>query len=513
MCGILLSLSRQADWDTEWWERLCRHIDRRGPDFSQIFTTQTIAGPLKTCSSVLAIRPPLTEQPMVSTNGSILQFNGELYNDNIEGNDTAYIMSVMERLGVPEAIRIMKGEYAFTYYDAMENKVWFARDPVGRRSLLCLLTPQGLALSSVGMPGTQFEEVNAHCIFCVDILKWEIQTFDHLSFGKVFDELCGLEGYGQGISWDQQLEEVLQEAVQKRVDTVFEALEPVEPEILVAQYQPILYPKPVRIAILFSGGLDCTLLAMLAHRVAPPEETIDLLNVAFENLRTGEGYQTPDRLLGRRSHAELLELCKPQKDRFRFVEINVPYEEVQQHKALVEELMWPKDSVMDFSIALAFYFASRGIGEVLGQPYTSSVPVLLSGLGADELFGGYTRHVAKIEKDYGYQELAKELQLDFDRLYERNLGRDDRVCAIWGKELRYAFLDEQVIKWALDCPIEQKVARNADGVVESKVILRQMARRNGLKLVSEEKKRAIQFGARSAKMDPGSGKLKGTDRI
>lgn len=41
----------------------------------------------------------------------------------------------------------------------------------------------------------------------------------------------------------------------------------------------------VRLAILFSGGLDCTVLARMAHDLLPEDQEIDLLNVAFENPR------------------------------------------------------------------------------------------------------------------------------------------------------------------------------------------------------------------------------------
>jgi asparagine synthetase B (glutamine-hydrolysing) len=41
----------------------------------------------------------------------------------------------------------------------------------------------------------------------------------------------------------------------------------------------------VRVAILFSGGLDCTVLARMAHDILPSDQYIDLLNVAFENPR------------------------------------------------------------------------------------------------------------------------------------------------------------------------------------------------------------------------------------
>lgn len=40
-----------------------------------------------------------------------------------------------------------------------------------------------------------------------------------------------------------------------------------------------------KIAVLFSGGLDCTVLARMAHDILPLSQEIDLLNVAFENPR------------------------------------------------------------------------------------------------------------------------------------------------------------------------------------------------------------------------------------
>lgn len=74
-----------------------------------------------------------------------------------------------------------------------------------------------------------------------------------------------------------------------------------------------------RVAILFSGGLDCTVLARLAHDLLPSSHRIDLVNVAFENPRIAAQLQQsgtldlyelcPDRITGRKSFAELLEIC------------------------------------------------------------------------------------------------------------------------------------------------------------------------------------------------------------
>lgn len=51
--------------------------------------------------------------------------------------------------------------------------------------------------------------------------------------------------------------------------------------------------RNVRVAILFSGGLDCTILARMAHDLLPSDQHIDLLNVAFENPRVVQASKKP----------------------------------------------------------------------------------------------------------------------------------------------------------------------------------------------------------------------------
>jgi asparagine synthetase B (glutamine-hydrolysing) len=48
---------------------------------------------------------------------------------------------------------------------------------------------------------------------------------------------------------------------------------------------PVPVAIEVKFAVLFSGGLDCTVLARIAHDIVPTDQRIDLLNVAFENPR------------------------------------------------------------------------------------------------------------------------------------------------------------------------------------------------------------------------------------
>ncbi len=87
-----------------------------------------------------------------------------------------------------------------------------------------------------------------------------------------------------------------------------------------------------RLAVLFSGGLDCTVLARMASDLISPNEPIDLINVAFENPRIAsqnrdrsqdELYELcPDRVTGRKAFAELLNACPARPWRFVTVSFN-----------------------------------------------------------------------------------------------------------------------------------------------------------------------------------------------
>jgi asparagine synthetase B (glutamine-hydrolysing) len=105
------------------------------------------------------------------------------------------------------------------------------------------------------------------------------------------------------------------------------------------------------------------------------------------------------------------------------------------------------------------------------------------------------------------------LDYDLARLPYRNLGRDDRIMANFGREVRYPFLDESVVRFLSLLRADQKVSPGLTGdVLGDKRLLRRVAMMVGLERASKEKKRAVQFGSRSARMEEGS-KVKGGDRI
>lgn len=537
MCGILLWLepSEGDDGiDRAFLNNLKCRINERGPTCNK--SENFLCDDYKVClhSSVLSLRLPLVQQPIASKEqNTVLQYNGELYTDEVEfQNDTGYIFKKFAQDGVLESLRSFQGEYAFTYVN--KSTLWFGRDPIGRRSLVYKYDkdrPGSLVVSSVSpanykedqpgvwslAEGSDFEiekwkEVPANCIFELDLKSWIMK--EHFwsysdgtnDTGLVYPypvislkESTTLEEAAQNL---EALSNCLLKSVQSRLLNIPHITDSCEPQA----------------AILFSGGLDCTLIAKYIDQSLPKDCQIDLLNVSFENKRSGGGFDTPDRLLGKRSW---LELCNTSTNpsRFRFVEINVPYDEYIAHRPVVRSLIFPKNTLMDLDIAIAFYFASRGSGALFqysdaihctSETYCSRAPVLFSGLGADELFAGYTRHANSLKRGT-YADLAVELSLDFNRLHERNLGRDDRVCAHWGKEMRYPFLDELFVSSAMKLPLNEKLGKLTVSGSTTKLILRKLAKMHGLELVSEEKKRAIQFGAKSAKIELGSSKAKGQD--
>ena len=569
MCGIFVSISSHSTVEPAKTTTACLRC--RGPD-SVLKHDVKVEIPaysasnatpsnyyLNFISTVLALRgSSIHAQPLIDRpTQSVLCWNGEAWrlgDELISGNDSRYVFDMLLQSTVSvkdsektiiETLTSIAGPFAFVFYDAPGQYLYYGRDHLGRRSLLSS-TPaeETLILSSIS-PDTHnsaIQEVDSSAIYRLDLnrpnfdqkrLAWS-RKLPSINRSVAFTDPRRLTIASPSI---RAIEQKLRESLRLRVVDV--------PTLGRSQAET----GHAKVAILFSGGLDCTLLARLTHDILPVNAPIDLLNVAFENPRSAAASKSlnvspyescPDRATGRSSFAEVIRVCPLRH--WRFVAINIPYQEALAHRSAIVRLMYPHNTEMDISIAMALYFAARGQGQGNldvtvdarhpTDSYTTTARVLLSGLGADELFAGYTRHASAFARG-GYDGLLDELELDYGRLGQRNLGRDDRVMAHWGREVRYPYLDEDFVKSALDLKVWEKcgflsetddqkagladVSHKASAVVidldPAKQALRLLAWKLGMPGVAKEKKRAIQFGARTAKLEIGKGRRKGTDTL
>ncbi|XP_028661900.2 asparagine synthetase domain-containing protein 1 [Erpetoichthys calabaricus] len=579
MCGICCAIVLSPLRST------CREdhqakLQRRGPDCSRHVSRRDSSSGYECRFSghVLHMRGPLTPQPLEDDDGNVLLWNGEVFGGVpvcSEDNDT---QAVLRHLGasrteaqVLAVLSAVRGPWAFIYYQARRQWLWFGRDYFGRRSLLWqfaeghkAVTLSSLSLSGAGSGQAAWQEVPAAAVYRIDLEACSLAGSFHLSaypwrcpstechesdfrWEDVLGSAClGLND--SGLFLEAPVAPLKRRVPEEPLDSqnslrTAEPLEVLDSLLLSGEMKTRAHqlldalseavrrrvqllprsPGGTGVAVLFSGGLDSMVLAALADCHIPPEEPIDLLNVAFqiplasprsskETKRVEEaddsagsrvGFEVPDRITGRAGVQELLAM-NPSRT-WNFVEIDVAPEELRSMREKhICHLVYPLETVLDDSIGCALWFAARGRGTICAngtsEPYTSRARVLLSGIGADEQLAGYSRHRAHF-KSAGWTGLEKELGMEMARISSRNLGRDDRIIGDHGKEARFPFLDEDVVSLLNSTPVQQKADLTLPRGLGEKLLLRLAARELGLGASSVLPKRAMQFGCRIAKME------------
>jgi len=371
------------------------------------------------------------------------------------------------------------------YFEASRSILWFGRDVLGRRSLLsrtptaehpCLLLasavpcdaplvgawlelPPGIYSLALGQPAA---EVQRHA--WADSVPAALQHYERLPV------TCSSGDAAAAVLT------ALDAAVARRVVNARRLGGP---------------PSAATVLVLFSGGLDSALLAALAHRHVPADQPIDLATVCF-----AEG-ASADR---EAAHAALAELRAFAPLRaWRLIEVNCSLADVAAAQPRLLRLLHPRATVMDFNIGSALWLAARAVGQVDGLPYVSAARACLLGTGADEQAAGYSRHRAAFLRG-GDAALSLELEVDVRRLWDRNLGRDDRLIADNGREARHPFLDEEVVAAIGRVPLAALADLSRPPGEGDKLVLRDVARLLGLSGCARRVKRAIQFGTGLGKL-------------
>ncbi|WVR03597.1 hypothetical protein IAU60_000589 [Kwoniella sp. DSM 27419] len=520
MCGLTLTIhvAPRIPSDPGTQEDLFASLGqanaRRGPDVqrSHAELVELPSGHILEVTlscAVLGLRGDLTAQPMVGTRG-VLGWNGQVFEGLGVGRDENDTRQIFDRLEageeVQDVLRGIEGPFAFIYLDLIHQTIHYQLDPLSRRSLLihpvdpCSSsagTVEQFVLSSCRSSLGREQSVEMRALLggeggvlrlkdiCVSPAVGP--GLDRINVSQALHTRQTLDSPESSTAWtrvkptctslpDDDLaldDDAIRDEVPRFIDELRASIK--------RRVENIPDPSSgdARVAVLFSGGIDCTFLACLLHQLS-----------------------------GRDAVVELKRVCPGRE--WRFVEVNVPFEESQGHKRNVLDLMYPSSTEMDLSLALPLYFASRGHGTLQDsdEPYHVRAKVYISGLGADEQLGGYARHRHAYQRN-GWQGLIDETQMDISRLPTRNLSRDDRLLSSHARDARYPYLSLSFIAYLSSLPIHLKCDPRYPEGQGDKILLRKAVASVGMARAAVRVKRAMQFGTRSSKVGGTGSGVKG----
>ena len=218
--------------------------------------------------------------------------------------------------------------------------------------------------------------------------------------------------------------------------------------------------------VLFSGGVDSSLITALAARHVPG---ITLITVGFSGSNDVKWAPDAAQLLGLENNLIL-----------KIIDLD----DVESTIPRVMEALETADP-MAISLGVPLYIAST-------KAKSRNINLLLAGQGADELFGGYHRYKEIIKKSTA--SLHEAIVADISRLPRRDILRDNTVAEAAGIKLAAPFLDPDVVELALSIPAVLKV-REFDGELVGKYILRRAAESVVPAEIAWRDKKAMQYGS------------------
>jgi asparagine synthase (glutamine-hydrolysing) len=351
-----------------------------------------------------------------------LAYNGELYNYRelrseliAQGasfatrSDTEVVLEAWRRWGT-SALARFRGMFAFAIHDAESGDLTLVRDPLGIKPLYVMERGDGVLFASelkaiVAAVGPELR-VDPAGMVASALYYWIPQDFDAIvgvhklppGSWKTFH----VDGpTTSGTYWSAS--ETASRASHAERSDLASVLEESVVAHLVAD---------VPVASFLSGGLDSSIITALAWRHAPDIEAYSISFRAADNRLEA----MPDDARYARLMAEHLGI--------RLHEIEISPDIVSELPRMVDTL----DEPIGDPAALNTELMCRAARE-------SGVKVLLSGMGADELFGGYRKHLACLLAGR-YRHLPRTLR---ERIVEPTVSHLPVVA--WGRGIR-------VTRWA-----------------------------------------------------------------
>lgn len=380
MCGICGIVAYGSQVSRSALERMSDAIRRRGPDGVGMHVDGSVGIAMR---RLAIIDLDGGHQPIFSEDGSIaIVFNGEIYNyrelrDQLQerghvfrtDSDTEVIVHLYEEYGT-RAPEHLSGMFAYAIWDAARKTVVLARDRLGIKPLYYSETERGIvfgseikALLASGMVSTDLDHqaIDEYLTYCSipsprtiysSIKQLEpgttftIPLRGHTETQRYWSVPAATEDHMSEVDWISECESRLRAAVARHL------------------------VSDVPVGAFLSGGVDSGLLvAMMADAVNEPVETF---TVGFH----GAGAAFIDE----RRYAR--EMAARYRLRHHEIEVTPDFQEI-----LPDILQAFDQPFADDSIIPSYY---------VSKVAASRVKVAVTGLGGDELFAGYRRHLGMV---------------------------------------------------------------------------------------------------------------------
>lgn len=372
MCGINgifhFSKSRVVPDELEYMNA---KLAQRGPDAEGLYREEQIELGHRRLS-IIDISES-ANQPLVSSNGNlIIVFNGELYNYKEIKNqlpeysfktqsDTEVILAAFQKWG-EHSLRFMNGIFAFAIWDKTKKELFIARDRLGVKPLYYLVSDDVFMFSSsvrsILETGRSSKKISKASL--IDYIRY--QTV-HAPATLIEDIQCLMPGTFARINEEEGFKSKTYWSINDTKQRSFNSYEQVQEEVRQGLNRAVdlQLVSDVPFGAFLSGGIDSSILVALMTENR--NEKTDTFSVVFKEDKFSE-----------RAFANLI--AKKYKTNHHEIELDVT-----EFRDLIPEAL----SFMDHPSADGpnTYVVSKKTRE-------AGVKMALSGLGGDELFGGYS---------------------------------------------------------------------------------------------------------------------------
>lgn len=449
MCGIvsIFNIKHQTPELRKKALEMSRKIRHRGPDWSGIYCGKSAI----LCHERLSIVDPESgKQPLFSPDKEqVLAVNGEIYNhrkirnDYSEmyefqtGSDCEVILALYRYKGV-KFLEDLNGIFAFALYDEENDDFLIARDPIGVIPLYIGYDDDGIV----------------YCASEMKALEGFCNRYEPFLPGHYYRGSEGIIKKWYHRDWENY----------ENVKNNNVCIQDVHDALKAAVKRQLMSDVPY--GVLLSGGLDSSVISAIAKEYAARRvETDNTQDAWWPRLHSFS--------IGLKGAPDLIKAREMAKH-IGTVHHEINYT-IQEGLDAVRDVIYFIETydVTTVRASTPMYLLARVIKSM-------GIKMVLSGEGADEIFGGYLYfHKAPDAKSF-HEETVRKLS----KLHLYDCLRANKSLSAWGVEGRVPFLDKEFIDVAMRlnpmakmCPgntIEKKIVREAfAGMLPESVTWRQ----------------------------------------